>query len=123
MNREDLRKVEFTVREKVKSKKGKKGQKKQVKKNGLFHIWNPDGKNKKKFYGLVEDVETGLLREVSYKDIRFVNDNEAQPQQEEISTDQATETDVMPASETETSTEDLKKETPAPTSRRKAGAE
>lgn len=123
MNREDLRKVEFTLKEKAKSKKGKKGQKKQVKKVGLFHIWNPDGKNKKKFYGLVEDIETGLLREVSYKDIRFINDNEAQPQQEETAISQTTETDVMPASEAEASTEESKKETPAPTSRRKAGAE
>ena len=123
MNREDLRKVEFTVKEKAKSKKGKKSQKKQVKKVGLFHIWNADGKNKKKFYGLVEDVETGLLREVSYKDIRFLSDNESQPQQEEIAMPQTAETDVMPAAQTEASTEEPEKETPAPTSRRKAGAE
>ncbi len=123
MNREDLRKVEFTVKEKAKSKKGKKSQKKQVKKVGLFHIWNPDGKNKKKFYGLIEDVETGLLREVSYKDIRFLSDNESQPQQEETAMPQTAETDVMPAAQTEVSAEEPKKETPAPTSRRKAGAE
>lgn len=123
MNREDLRKVEFTVKEKAKSKKGKKSQKKQVKKVGLFHIWNPDGKNKKKFYGLIEDIETGLLREVSYKDIRFLSDNESQPQQEEIAMPQTAETDGMPPAHTEASIEEPKKETPAPTSRRKAGAE
>lgn len=123
MNREDLRKVEFTVREKVKSKKGKKGQKKQVNKTGLFHIWNPDGKNKKKFYGLVEDIETGLLREVSYKDICFLNEAETKSESDEAQATQPAQAETIALPAETAASEEPKKETPAPTSRRKAGAE
>lgn len=78
MNREDLRLVEFTVIEKSKPKKGKKTVKKEKKKIGLFHLWgtNVNGKGNEKFYGLIEDAETGSLLEVSFKDIRFLNEDE-----------------------------------------------
>lgn len=80
MNREDLRLVEFTVIEKSKPKKGKKTVKKEKKKIGLFHLWgtNVNGKGNEKFYGLIEDAQTGSLLEVSFKDIRFLNDDEVE---------------------------------------------
>lgn len=78
MNREDLRVVEFTVIEKSKPKKGKKTVKKEKKKIGLFHLWgtNVNGKGNEKFFGLIEEVSTGFLLEISYKDIRFLNEEE-----------------------------------------------
>jgi len=76
MNREEMRVVEFVVTEKSKSKKGKKASKKEVKKIGLFHVWAASGKGSKKFTGLVEDAETGLLIEIGYRNIRFLNDEE-----------------------------------------------
>lgn len=76
MNREEMRVVEFVVTEKSKSKKGKKASKKEVKKIGLFHVWAASGKGSKKFTGLVEDAETGLLIEIGYKNIRFLKDEE-----------------------------------------------
>jgi len=80
MNREDLRLVEFTVIEKSKPKKGKKTVKKEKKKIGLFHLWgtNVNGKGNEKFYGLIEDAENGSLLEVSFKDIRFLNEDEVE---------------------------------------------
>ncbi|WP_116789915.1 hypothetical protein [Flavobacterium psychrotrophum] len=80
MNREDLRLVAFTVIEKSKPKKGKKTVKKEKKKIGLFHLWgtNVNGKGNEKFYGLIEDAETGNLLEVSFKDIRFLNEDEVE---------------------------------------------
>jgi hypothetical protein len=78
MNREDLRVVEFTVIEKSKPKKGKKPVKKEKKKIGLFHLWgtNVNGKGNEKFFGLIEEAGTGFLLEISYKDIRFLNEDE-----------------------------------------------
>ena len=78
MNRDDLRMVEFTIIEKSKPKKGKKTQKKKKKKIGLFHLWgtNVNGKGNEKFYGLIEEENTGLLLEVSFKDIRFLSEDE-----------------------------------------------
>lgn len=76
MNREELRVVEFIVIEKSKPKKGKKTQKKEVKKIGLFHLWSAAGKGKEKFTGLIEDATDGKLLEVSFKDIRFLSDDE-----------------------------------------------
>ncbi|MFL9845242.1 hypothetical protein [Flavobacterium rhizosphaerae] len=74
MNREDLRPVAFTVTEKV--KKGKKTATKTKTKSGYFHLWGSvvDKKGKEEFYALVEDAKTGKLLEVSFKDIRFVNE-------------------------------------------------
>lgn len=85
MNREDLRLVEFTVIEKSKPKKGKKTVKKEKKKIGLFHLWgtNVNGKGNEKFYGLIEDAQTGSLLEVSFKDIRFLNEDEIEELTEE----------------------------------------
>jgi hypothetical protein len=76
MIKEDLRLVEYTVTEKIKSKKTKKTTSKTKKKIGLFHAWGTttNGKGKEQFFGLVEDTQTGKLLEVSYKNLRFVND-------------------------------------------------
>lgn len=80
MNREDLRLVEFTVIEKTKAKKGKKTQKKEVKKFGYFHLWgtNVNGKGNEKFFGLIEEAATGSLLEITYKDIRFLSEAEVE---------------------------------------------
>lgn len=76
MIKEDLRLVEYTVTEKSKSKKTKKTTSKTKKKIGLFHAWGTttNGKGKEQFFGLVEDTQTGKLLEVSYKNIRFINE-------------------------------------------------
>lgn len=76
MSREELRIVEFVVTEKGKTKKGKKPSKKEVRKLGFFHVWATSGKGTKKFTGLVEDTETGLLVEIGYKNIRFLSEAE-----------------------------------------------
>ncbi len=80
MNREDLRLVEFTIVEKTKAKKGKKTQKKEIKKYGYFHLWgtNVNGKGNEKFFGLIEEATTGSLLEVAYKDIRFLSEAETE---------------------------------------------
>jgi hypothetical protein len=80
MNREDLRLVEFTVVEKTKAKKGKKTTKKEVKKYGYFHLWgaNVNGKGNEKFFGLIEEAVSGSLLEITYKDIRFLSEAEAE---------------------------------------------
>jgi len=93
MNREDLRVVEFTVIEKSKPKKGKKTVKKEKKKIGLFHLWgtNVNGKGNEKFFGLIEEVSTGFLLEISYKDIRFLNEEEL----EELADNALAEADAL----------------------------
>ncbi|MFP9100293.1 hypothetical protein ACLI09_14680 [Flavobacterium sp. RHBU_24] len=93
MNREDLRVVEFTVIEKSKPKKGKKTVKKEKKKIGLFHLWgtNVNGKGNEKFFGLIEEVSTGYLLEISYKDIRFLNEEEL----EELADNALAEADAL----------------------------
>lgn len=76
MSQEELRIVEFLVTEKGRTKKGKKPSKKEVRKLGFFHVWATTGKGTKKFTGLVEDAETGLLIEIGYKNIRFLSEAE-----------------------------------------------
>ncbi|WP_297333359.1 hypothetical protein [Flavobacterium sp.] len=97
MIKEDLRLVEYTVTEKSKSKKTKKTTSKTKKKIGLFHAWGTttNGKGKEQFFGLVEDTQTGKLLEVSYKNLRFINeaDLEIFAETEEL-TEEETSTEV-----------------------------
>ncbi|MFP5439281.1 MAG: hypothetical protein ACLGH8_15990 [Bacteroidia bacterium] len=74
---QEQRVVAYSVTEKSKSKKGKKSTK-EVSKIGLFHVWSATGKGNKKFTGLVEDAQTGVLTEVNYKNIRFLSDLEVE---------------------------------------------
>jgi hypothetical protein len=74
---QEQRVVAYSVTEKTKSKKGKKSTK-EVSKIGLFHVWSATGKGNKKFTGLVEDAQTGLLVEVNYKNIRFLSELEVE---------------------------------------------
>ena len=132
MNREDLRVVEFTVIEKSKPKKGKKTVKKEKKKIGLFHLWgtNVNGKGNEKFFGLIEEVGTGFLLEISYKDIRFLNEDEIEELADEALAaadallDEADEvidyldevladTEATPAAEEAPATEEIAPEAPA----------
>ncbi|PZR24408.1 MAG: hypothetical protein DI539_00080 [Flavobacterium psychrophilum] len=80
MNRTDLRLVQYSVTQKVKSKKSKKSTSKKVKAIGYFHIWgaNADKKGNEKFYALVEDANTGSLTEVAHKDVRFLTEDEVE---------------------------------------------
>lgn len=106
MSRADLRVVEYTVTQSVKSKKGKKSSKK-VKLAGFFHIWgsNADKKGKEKFFGLVEDANTGKLIEVDYKNIRFLSEAEIdglyEAEVEEIATAEEETTETASESEKE----------------------
>lgn len=102
---QEQRVVAYSVTEKSKSKKGKKTTK-EVSKIGLFHVWSATGKGNKKFTGLVEDAQTGLLVEVNYKNIRFLNDLEI----EELTSAAITEAEslleeIEATAETETTTE------------------
>lgn len=80
MNRADLRLVEFSVTKKVKSKKSKKSTSKKIKAIGYFHIWgtNADKKGNEKFFGLIEDANTGNLVEIDSKYIRFLTDDQVE---------------------------------------------
>ncbi|RDI11945.1 hypothetical protein [Flavobacterium sp. AG291] len=80
MNRTDLRLVQYSVTQKVKSKKSKKSTSKKVKAIGYFHIWgaNADKKGNEKFYALIEDANTGSLVEVAHKDVRFLTEDEVE---------------------------------------------
>ena len=80
MNRTDLRLVQYSVTQKVKSKKSKKSTSKKVKAIGYFHIWgaNADKKGNEKFYALIEDANTGSLVEVTHKDVRFLTEDEVE---------------------------------------------
>lgn len=74
MVKDDLRLVEYSISQKGKSKKGKK--RASGKKFGFFHAWGTaaGNKGKEKFFGLIEDTETGRLSEVGFKKIRFVDE-------------------------------------------------
>lgn len=108
---QEQRVVAYSVTEKSKSKKGKKSTK-EVSKIGLFHVWSASGKGNKKFTGLVEDAQTGLLIEVNYKNIRFLSELEI----EELTGAAITEAEnlldeIVTATETEAETTT---ETPQP---------
>lgn len=105
---QEQRVVAYSVTEKSKSKKGKKSSKKEVSKIGLFHVWSASGKGAKKFTGLVEDAETGLLVEVNYKNIRFLSEAEV----EELTSAAITEAETL-LEELEAAAEAETNETPA----------
>jgi hypothetical protein len=105
---QEQRVVAYSVTEKSKSKKGKKSSTKEVSKIGLFHVWSASGKGNKKFTGLVEDAETGLLVEVNYKNIRFLSEAEV----EELTSAAITEAETL-LEELEAAAEAEINETPA----------
>nr|WP_322623272.1 hypothetical protein [uncultured Flavobacterium sp.] len=118
---QEQRVVAYSVTEKTKSKKGKKSTK-EVSKIGLFHVWSATGKGNKKFTGLVEDAQTGLLVEVNYKNIRFLSEleveeltgaaiTEAENLLEEIVTATQTEAETTETPQPEETTEAVTNET------------
>lgn len=120
---QEQRVVAYSVTEKTKSKKGKKSTK-EVSKIGLFHVWSATGKGNKKFTGLVEDAQTGLLVEVNYKNIRFLSEleveeltgaaiTEAENLLEEIVTATQTEAETTETPQPEETTEAVTNETTA----------